>query len=39
MNTRDGRAVVDATHVEMGDELDIRVSRGRLRARTIARQT
>jgi exodeoxyribonuclease VII large subunit len=39
MNTRDGRAVVDATNVEIGDELDIRVSRGRLRARTIARQT
>jgi exodeoxyribonuclease VII large subunit len=39
INARDGRAVVDAARVEVGDELDLRLSRGRLRARTIARQT
>jgi exodeoxyribonuclease VII large subunit len=39
INLRDGRAVVDATQVEVGDELDLRLSRGRLRARTVARQS
>jgi len=39
INLRDGRAVIDATQVEVGDELDLRLSRGRLRARTIARQS
>ncbi len=39
INLRDGRAVVDAAQVEVGDELDLRLSRGRLRARTIARQS
>jgi exodeoxyribonuclease VII large subunit len=38
INARDGRAVTDATQVEVGDELDIRLSRGRLRVRTIERQ-
>jgi len=33
----DGRAVVDADSVEVDDELDIRLARGRLRARTTAR--
>lgn len=36
-NTRDGGAVTDASRVDVGDELDIRLGRGRLRARTIAR--
>lgn len=39
INTRDGHAVADAARVEPGDELDIRLSRGRLRARATARQT
>jgi hypothetical protein len=39
INVRDGRAVIDAARVEVGDELDLRLSRGSLRARTIARQT
>jgi exodeoxyribonuclease VII large subunit len=39
INLRDGRAVVDATRVEIGDELDLRLSRGRVRARAIARQS
>jgi len=39
INTRDGRAVNDAARVEVGDEVDIRLSRGRLHARTIARET
>ncbi|HLJ44014.1 MAG TPA: exodeoxyribonuclease VII large subunit [Candidatus Binataceae bacterium] len=39
INLRDGRAVIDAAAVEVGDELDLRLSRGRLRARTIARQS
>jgi exodeoxyribonuclease VII large subunit len=39
INVRDGRVVVDAERVEVGDELDLRLSRGILRARTIARQT
>jgi exodeoxyribonuclease VII large subunit len=34
---RDGRAVTDASVVEVGDELDIRLGRGRLRARTTER--
>jgi exodeoxyribonuclease VII large subunit len=38
INTRDGHAVADAARVAVGDELDIRLSRGRLRARTTARQ-
>lgn len=38
MNSRDGRAVVDAASVEVGDDLDIRLKRGRLRARTTARE-
>jgi exodeoxyribonuclease VII large subunit len=39
INLRDGRAVVDSAAVETGDELDIRLARGRLRARTIARES
>jgi exodeoxyribonuclease VII large subunit len=39
MNTRNGRAVIDAAEIELGDELDIRLSRGRVRARTVARQS
>lgn len=39
IDVRDGHAVVDAARVEVGDELDIRLSRGRLRARATARQT
>jgi exodeoxyribonuclease VII large subunit len=39
INLRDGRAVIDAAAVEVGDELDLRLSRGRLRARTVARQS
>jgi exodeoxyribonuclease VII large subunit len=38
INLRDGRVVADAAEVELGDELELRLSRGRLRARTIARQ-
>jgi exodeoxyribonuclease VII large subunit len=38
-NLRDGRVVIDAAAVEVGDELDLRLRRGRLRARTIARQS
>jgi exodeoxyribonuclease VII large subunit len=38
INLRDGRAVTDSAAVETGDELDIRLARGRLRARTIARE-
>jgi len=37
-DTRSGRAVVDAAAVEVGDELEIRLNRGRLRARTTARE-
>jgi exodeoxyribonuclease VII large subunit len=37
INLRDGRAVADAARVEIGDELELRLSRGRLRARTVAR--
>jgi exodeoxyribonuclease VII large subunit len=39
INLRDGRAVVDSGAVRSGDELDIRLARGRLRARTIARES
>jgi exodeoxyribonuclease VII large subunit len=39
INLRDGRAVIDAAAVEVGDELDLRLSRGRLRARTVAQQS
>jgi exodeoxyribonuclease VII large subunit len=39
INLRDGRAVVDASRVEIGDDLDLRLSRGRLRVRAIARQS
>ena len=39
INTRDRRTVADASGVEVGDELDIRLNRGRLRARTLARNT
>jgi exodeoxyribonuclease VII large subunit len=39
INLRDGHAVVDAAQVEVGDELDLRLSRGRLRARTLTRQS
>lgn len=38
VNLRDGRAVVDAQAVEVGDDLAIRLYRGRLRARTTARE-
>ncbi len=39
ISLRDGRAVVDAASVEVGDDLSIRLKRGRLRARTEARET
>ena len=39
INSRDGRLVSDSAQVEVDDELDIRLARGRLRARTIARQS
>jgi exonuclease VII large subunit len=35
---RDGRAVIDAGTVEIGDELDIRLRRGRLTASTTGRE-
>ena len=38
VNRRDGRAVADAIAVEIGDELDIRLRRGRLSARAIGRE-
>jgi exodeoxyribonuclease VII large subunit len=38
INARDGREVTDAARVAIGDELDIRLGRGRLRARTTARE-
>jgi exodeoxyribonuclease VII large subunit len=38
INPHDGRAVVDSAAVQDGDDLDIRLSRGRLRARIIARE-
>ncbi len=37
-DARDGRAVLDARTVEIGDRLEIRLSRGRLRARTEGRE-
>ncbi len=37
-NRRDGRAVMDAQTVELGDELEIRLRKGKLRARTESRQ-
>jgi exodeoxyribonuclease VII large subunit len=39
VNARNGRAVRDAAQVEIGDELDIRLSRGQLRARTFQRES
>jgi exodeoxyribonuclease VII large subunit len=36
INRQGGRIVVDASHVHVGDVLDVRVHRGRLRARTLA---
>jgi exodeoxyribonuclease VII large subunit len=38
VNRRDGHPVLDAATVDTGDELDIRLNRGRIRARTIARE-
>jgi len=38
INRRDGRRVTDAAAVEVGDELDIRLRRGRLSARTLRRE-
>ena len=38
INLRDGRAVMDAQNVEVGDELEIRLRRGKLRARTESRE-
>jgi exodeoxyribonuclease VII large subunit len=38
-NRRSGRALADATEAEIGDDLEIRLSRGRLQARTTARET
>jgi exodeoxyribonuclease VII large subunit len=38
-NSRDGRVVVDSAAVQDGDELDIRLARGGLRARTVARES
>ncbi len=38
VNLRDGRAVMDAQTVEIGDELEIRLRRGKLRARTEYRE-
>jgi exodeoxyribonuclease VII large subunit len=37
IRARDGKTVVDASQVELGDELDIRLGRGRLYAQTIRR--
>jgi exodeoxyribonuclease VII large subunit len=37
-NLRDGQTVSDAASVEIGDELQIRLKRGRLRTRTLARE-
>jgi exodeoxyribonuclease VII large subunit len=39
VNLRDGHAITDAASVEIGDELEVRVNRGRIRAVTSARQT
>jgi exodeoxyribonuclease VII large subunit len=38
-NQRDSKIVTDAAAVEVGDELHIRLMKGRLRARTVARET
>jgi exodeoxyribonuclease VII large subunit len=38
-STRDSRVVVDASTVEVGEDLQIRLLRGKLRARTVARET
>jgi len=38
INARDGRAVTDAAAVEIGDELEVRVKRGRIHAVTRARE-
>jgi exodeoxyribonuclease VII large subunit len=38
-SARDSRVVVDAATVEVGDDLQIRLLRGKLRARTVARET
>ncbi|HVC44199.1 MAG TPA: exodeoxyribonuclease VII large subunit [Candidatus Binataceae bacterium] len=38
VNRRDNRAVTDAAAVAINDELDIRLKRGRLAARTVARE-
>jgi exodeoxyribonuclease VII large subunit len=38
-NRRSGRALAEATEAEIGDDLEIRLSRGRLQARTTARET
>ncbi|HVN27751.1 MAG TPA: exodeoxyribonuclease VII large subunit [Candidatus Binataceae bacterium] len=37
-NLRDGRAAMDAQTVQIGDELEIRLRRGKLRARTESRE-
>ncbi|HLX38592.1 MAG TPA: exodeoxyribonuclease VII large subunit, partial [Candidatus Binataceae bacterium] len=37
-NLRDGRAAMDAQTVQVGDELEIRLRRGKLRARTESRE-
>jgi exonuclease VII large subunit len=38
-SARDSRVVVDASTVEVGEDLQIRLLRGKLRARTVARET
>jgi exodeoxyribonuclease VII large subunit len=38
INSRNGRVATDAAKVELDDELDIRLARGKLRARTTARE-
>jgi exodeoxyribonuclease VII large subunit len=38
-SVRDSRVVVDASTVEVGDDLQIRLLKGKLRARTVARDT
>jgi exodeoxyribonuclease VII large subunit len=39
INSRNGKAVLDAADVEIGDDLEVRVNRGRLRSRVLARET
>ncbi len=39
INTRDGRVITDAAAVEIGDELELRLKRGRIAAVTRSRQT